>query len=154
MNKTIVVLAIAGAFVIGTLFSEDLATAAKPVTDVFVTNIDPIPVTGIVAVCPLENVQHWDKIIYTPFFVPGDINIINPQGHPDLIEDRQYDIKIIDDPNTTVDLNQAVANKLNQIGYKIQTIANPEDPFEDIRPDNIMIGDVEYAIVCVELPPT
>jgi len=50
MNKLgIWAIAIAFAFVLGTVFSADIATATKPVTEVFLTNTDPIPVTGIVS---------------------------------------------------------------------------------------------------------
>jgi len=50
MNKLgIWAIAIAFAFTLGTVFSADIATAVKPVTEVFVTNTDPIPVTGIVS---------------------------------------------------------------------------------------------------------
>jgi len=47
-------IAIAFAFVLGTIFSTDIATAVKPVTEVFVTNTDPIPVTGIVSSAPTQ----------------------------------------------------------------------------------------------------
>jgi len=49
MNKTIAILGIVGAFALGTMFSADIATAVKPVTEVLVTNTNPIPVTGIVS---------------------------------------------------------------------------------------------------------
>ena len=49
MKKIIVAIAIVFAFTLGTVFSADIATAVKPVTEVLVTNTEPIPVTGIVA---------------------------------------------------------------------------------------------------------
>jgi len=49
MNKIIVVIAIVFAFTLGTIFSADIATAVKPVTEVLVTNTEPISVTGIVS---------------------------------------------------------------------------------------------------------
>jgi len=45
MNKIIAVIAIVIAFTLGTVFSADIATAVKPITEVFVTNTDPIPVS-------------------------------------------------------------------------------------------------------------
>ena len=47
MNKLgIWAIAIAFAFALGTVFSADIATATKPVTEVFLTNTEPIPVTA------------------------------------------------------------------------------------------------------------
>jgi len=102
------------------------------------------------AICPRQNIEHWDKIIYSPLLTIPDINFNTPQGQPDLIEDRDYDVKVIDDPNKNVDLSQVVANKLNQLGYDKLTLNQPA--IEDIHPDNIVIVDVEYTIVCVEPP--
>jgi len=101
--------------------------------------------------CPQQNVQHWDKIIYKPTLLGGDISFVEPQGETELVENKFYDVKVIDDPNKTIDLAQAVADKLNQLGYKKQFI---QPPLRNINPDNILIEDVEYAIVCLKTPPT
>ena len=61
MNKIIPVIAIVFAFTLGTIFSADIATAAKPVTEVLVTNTEPIEVTGSLTsnpACPEGNIQH------------------------------------------------------------------------------------------------
>ena len=72
------------AFTLGTVFSTDIATATKPVTEVFVTNTDPIPVTVELEsnpVCPAENVQHWNKIT----FVLKSVNTLyEAENLPDL----------------------------------------------------------------------
>jgi len=46
MNKGIWAIAIVFAFALGTVFSADIATATKPITEVFLTNTEPIPVTA------------------------------------------------------------------------------------------------------------
>ena len=100
--------------------------------------------------CEPSNVQHWDKIIYEPKLLGGDITFVEPDGQPELLEGRLYDIKVIDDPTKNVDLTQTVADKLNFFGYKKQVVSPP--PLRDINPDNIIIHDVEYGIVCVKIP--
>lgn len=105
------------------------------------------------AICPQQNVEHWDKIIYFPTLLVPDIGFnTTPQGQPDLIEDRWFDIKVTDDPHNNVDLSKTVADRLNQLGYNKLTLNQPA--IEPIHPDNIVIVDVEHSIICAELPPT
>ncbi len=171
MNKGIWAIIVAAAFVGGTVFSADLASAAKPITEVFVTNeatnpvptsvtndvtdpvpttvtneaTNPVPVTGSVnSVCPAGSIQHWDKIIFEVVLGGGELSLISPDGETELEVEKEYDIKVLDDPNEVADLKQKTADKLNDIGYQKFTIQGPKP----IRDFNVEIIDVEYAIAC------
>ena len=106
------------------------------------------------ASCPEENVQHWDKVIFHTiiFIQQGDIDFNTPQGKTELVIDRPLDVKVLDDPNQLANLEDKVIQKLKTLGYSIN---NEEEPFiRDLLPNNIIIEDVEYAIVCVQPGPT
>ena len=147
MNKGIWGIIVAAAFVGGTVFSADLASAAKPITEVFVTNESskPVRVTGSVnSVCPAGSIQHWDKIIFEVVLGDGELSFISPEGATVLDVDKEYDIKVLDNPDEVADLKQKTADKLNELGYEKFTIQFPRP----IRDFNIDIIDVEYAIAC------
>jgi len=105
------------------------------------------------ALCPEGNIQHWDKVIFNATLVAQalDIDFNTPQGKTPLIEGRTFDVKVLDDPNQLADLQEKVAQKLNSLGYSKD---NALEPFvHDIKWFNIIIVDVEYAIVCVQPGP-
>ncbi len=109
------------------------------------------PPTKVNTICPQENVQHWDKIIFEPK-LKGSENEISIPGVPgsELREKKQHDIKILDDPNTVVDLERAVAQKLNSLGYFVEKqLGGDSTTIQEVSPNNIKIKDVEYAIACV-----
>jgi len=139
MNKTIAIIGIVGAFIIGTVFSVDIATAVKPATEVLVTNTDPIPVTGISSspVCPAENVQHWNKIMF---------QLRQPVIHPtlpNLIENNFYELLAQVDVRSVADISELVANKLRSFGYT-QDNGNP------LIEVAMQERDIEYSIICAE----
>ena len=101
------------------------------------------------AICPQENIQHWDKIIFRPILNPGDLEFLSPPGQVELIEDMEFDIKVLDDPNWIADIRAKVLQKLNAIGYEKNLLGEAVD----ISVLNIEIIDVDYAITCVEQPP-
>ena len=81
------------------------------------TGVPPTdPPTKVNTICPQENVQHWDKIIFEPKLKGNENKIFIPDVPlSELREKKPHDIKILDDPNTVVDLERAVAQKLNDL---------------------------------------
>ena len=77
--------------------------------------------------CPANNVQHWDKIIFT--ISPG---LASSLGLP---AESMLDIKVLDDPKTVADIEKKVLGFLNQTD-------NSQNR------DAIFVVDVEYAIIC------
>jgi hypothetical protein len=76
--------------------------------------------------CPVKNIQHWDKIIFS---------IISPDfaKKVNLSANTELDIKVLDNPKQVADLKQKVLNFLG----------NPSE-----NKTSLKIIDVEYAIVC------
>ena len=128
MNKIIPVIAIVFAFTLGTIFSADIATALKPATEVFVTNTEPILVTGISSspVCPTENVQHWANY---HFKASGTIThpTLPPFGGSSVLE-----IQVPTDEKYTD--HGVIVAKLTELGYLDATsqTLEPSDIFETI----------------------
>ncbi len=97
-------------------------------------------------VCAPQDVVHYDKIIFHP-----TLNLANcgvPSGNPtELLTHTavatNYDIKVLDDPTKVADLNQKVADFLNNLNY-----CTPGGIAGDITPINIHVTDVDYRIVC------
>jgi hypothetical protein len=147
MKKIIAVIAIVFAFTLGTVFSADIATAVKPATEVFVTNTEPIEVTGSITsdpVCPAENIQHWMNfkvIINNELIHPSEPNI-----PPTII------FLPLSFSGAEVFLNdfkrEMVTIRLNELGYT-QADGNPVDRVDigtvDINPDS-----VGYSTICAE----
>ena len=133
MTKTIWILAIATAFVVGSLVTGAIAFADDADDD---GGGGPIQ-TG----CALENVEHWDKIIFEVLrdFDTPLLGIGNPQT---LFPGQAYDIKVLDTPGVVADLQQIVAADLEFKGYLFPGDGPPE-------PIDIVIIDVEYAIICI-----
>jgi len=99
-------------------------------------------------VCPAQNVVHYDKVIYHPTLNIADCGV--PSGNPTelLTKDQfgngpDYDIKVLDDPTKVADLNQKVADFLNNLNY-----CSPGGQAGDLTPANIHVTDVDYRIVC------
>ena len=78
--------------------------------------------------CPIKNVQHWDKIVFT---------IKSPQlaAKVKLPLNSELDIKVRDDPTKVADLKQKVLDFLKV----------PTEPKSSID-----ILHVRYAIICAE----
>ena len=97
------------------------------------------------AICPQENIEHWDKIIFAPLVV-----MENFAGNtPNILEASlfEYDIKVLDNPDEVAFLEEKVANKLNGFGYRILGQQSTL-----IIPQNIFVIEVQYAIICAEIP--
>ena len=97
-------------------------------------------------VCAAQNVVHYDKIIFHPTLNLADCGV--PSGNPtELLThagiSTNYDIKVLDDPTKVADLNQKVADFLNNLNY-----CSPGGQAGDITPINIHVTDVDYRIVC------
>ena len=90
-------------------------------------------IASLGAGCDDANIQHWDKIIFTPAAL-----IFHPT-QPNLSPFRVYDLKFMDAPNVLVDADQKVIDKLTSLGYTtpiLDTIIN--------------VIDVDYDIVCIK----
>ena len=147
MNKIIPVIAIVFAFTLGTIFSADIATAAKPVTEVLVTNTEPIEVTGSLTsnpVCPAENVQHWLNVRFAPTIT------LQHDTEPNITS-QASSIPILFEGSEVFDLTnvkQKIADKLNEFGYFIDDGAvRPINP-SDIGDPNL--GAIGYSNICAE----
>jgi len=97
-------------------------------------------------VCAPQDVVHYDKIIFHPTLNLADCGV--PSGNPTelltpSVVDTNYDIKVLDDPTKVADVNQKVADFLNNLNY-----CTPGGTAGDIIPINIHVTDVEYRIVC------
>ena len=137
MTKTIFLAAIIATAAIAPLitfasFSQNEAEAA------------PIPK----AACPAQYVQHWDKIIFTVEPQGLIIGFISPPGETELIEGIEYDVKVRDFPDELANLKEKTADKLNELGYRAEIPLGQTD----IIQGNIVIIDIEYAIVCAVTP--
>jgi len=100
------------------------------------------------AICPAQNVVHYDKLTFHPTLNIADCGV--PPGNPTelLTKDQfgngpDYDIKVLDDPTKVADLNQKVADKLNGLNYCL-----PGGQAGDLTPINIHVTDADYRIVC------
>jgi len=91
------------------------------------------------AVCPSENIEHWDKIAFVPDVV---ITNLDQNVNPLILEiGFAYDIKVLDDPNSVAFLEGKVVDKLNTLGYR--TAGAP------VQKIDLFVFEVEYAIICV-----
>jgi len=151
MKKIIPVIAIVFAFTLGTVFSADIATAAKPVTEVFVTNTEPIEVTGSLSadpVCPAENVQHWLNIQATP------LEQIQHSSEPTIVQEVFYlPVLTMGSELVTLDsANEKVADRLNELGYFVND-PTPR-PVEENDIDTFVgfgfLITVGYSTICAE----
>ncbi len=97
------------------------------------------------AICPQENIEHWDKIVFVPLVVMENF----AQNTPNILEASQfeYDIKVLDNPDEVAFLEEKVANKLNGLGYRILGQSSTL-----IIPQDVLILEVQYAIICAEIP--
>jgi len=115
--------------------------------------IPPEPPAKVNTICPQENVQHWDKIIFkvklkgneNKIFAPFD-----PEVRPaELLVGLTYDVKVLDDPAVVAELEAKVSSKLNEIGYQVEKKSGQNTINQFIARSNIEIIDVEYAIACI-----
>ncbi len=151
MTKTLTITAIitATVLVVGSLYiGSNVLAPVEAVSDVSPPTMDPPEKVN--TICPQENVKHWDKIIFEPKLKGNENKIFIPDVPlSELREKKPHDIKILDDPNTVVDLERAVAQKLNDLGYFVEKQFGDSTTIQMISPTNIKIKDVEYAIACV-----
>ncbi len=119
MKKIIVVIALAFAFTLGTVFSVDIATALKPATEVLVTNTEPIPVIGISSspICPEENVQHWMAVRFKTGGSPST-NVLTHPTLPNIKGDRESEIAMQYSPDVATDIGTELIAHLNSLGYQ------------------------------------
>jgi len=123
MNKSILFASIiTAAIVTGIIASGELAGAEKPVS---------LPA----AVCPAENVQHWETIIWSSSIA---------FEHPTLASVSGGIMKAQVDPNTVYNFNELTASALNNLGY-----LNSGSP---ITASDITFarGAAEPIIICAE----
>ena len=99
-------------------------------------------------VCAPQDVVHYDKIIYHPTLNIADCGV--PSGNPTelLTKDQfgngpDYDIKVLDDPTKVADVNQKVADFINNLNY-----CSPGGQAGDLTAMDIHVTDVDYRIVC------
>ncbi len=106
----------------------------------------PVPTTSVG--CTPENIQHWDKIIYSPkidLYKPGDIQpAIRNQWTYEII--KQYDPSSLD-----TSLNEQVASILASNGYYF---TGAEHSHVLVVAGYIQIVNVDYAITCSTTSPT
>jgi len=112
-----------------------------PTITALTTSISSAPV------CAPQDVVHYDKIIFHPTLNLADCGV--PSGNPtELLTHTQfittnYDIKVLDDPDSVAFLEGKVADFLNNLNY-----CTPGGTAGDIIPINIHVTDVDYRIVC------
>jgi len=157
MNKTIVFTSIISIIAVGAtsayavnldLKTDNTVTGDLAVTDDLTgpTISDSSATITSAGSCPPQNVIHWDKVIFHPTLNLADCGV--PSGNPtELLTHTavatNYDIKILDDPTKVADVNQKVADFLNNLNY-----CTPGGMAGDITPINIHVTDVDYRIVC------
>ncbi len=138
MTKTILLAAIIAVAAIAPLLTytslqNEAEAAPIPTSPAFMS-------PAVKSACPPEFVQHWDKIIFEviEIFFPFD----SPDGKTELRENIQFDVKVRDNPDELADLKQKTADKLTELGYKLEGTEIP------ISFASIQIIDVEYSIIC------
>jgi hypothetical protein len=122
---------------VATVLAASAAQAAVP-------QVDPNGRPAIVVCKILPNGQqvravHMDKII---FHLNAELVAANPNDQPQLSAvplNRKLDIKVLDDPTTVADLKAKVLTFLGA--------ANLAANFA-----NTVIDEVDYAVVCPEVP--
>jgi len=140
MNKTIAILGIISAFVVGSIFTGTIAFADDDDDD------DVVP-AGQVA-CPAENVQHWNKILFQIALGAGDRSVVHPTL-PTLVQTSRVHEIIIQVPTDRAStIQDLVADRLNELGYLRET-STPGQLFP-LGPSNITYIDVEYSTICAE----
>ena len=149
MNKIIAVIAIVFAFTLGTIFSADIATALKPATEVFVTNTEPIAVTGLVSsnpACPDGNVQHWSNI-----FVEARV----PLEH--ISEPTIFGIFVLPVPTMGSELitlestDEKVADRLNELEYFVNDpTPRPVEENDVSTAAGVFVSFEGFSTICAE----
>jgi len=123
MNKSILFAGIiTAAIVTGIIASGELAEAEKPVS---------LPA----AVCPAENVQHWETISWAS---------TTAFEHPTLPSVSGGIMKAQADPNTVYNYNELVALALNNLGY-----LNSGNPIQ-VSDVTFAVNQAEPQIICAE----
>jgi len=147
MNKIIAVIAIVFAFTLGTVFSADIATAVKPVTEVLVTNTEPIPVTGSISsnpACPAENIQHWLNVRFAPRTTLQHATEPNIGEQTSFIQLRYVGSELFNSLNAL----QQIADRLNELGYFVDDGGVRPVNTSDIR--SISANQQSYSNICAE----
>jgi len=108
------------------------------------------PPTKVNTICPQENVQHWDKIIFKVKLKGNENKIFNTMMMPTVLEiGLTYDVKVLDDPETVAELERKVSSKLTDLGYLVEKKLGNNITTQQVARTNIEIIDVEYAIACI-----
>ena len=140
MNK-ITILAISATFAITILAVTAFEVVeAKPLSEVLVVNTEPIEVTGISSspICPAENVQHWNKLVFTV-----NENQMAP-SLPNINNGVVTEIVVQVDPDVPKSIRQLAFEKLDSLGYT-------DSSGNDIEIGNISnLVDFEYSTICAE----
>ena len=135
-NKKTTILVLSGFIAVIAVMGVTSMPLEKVSGQIETPNIDPVKLRPLNVVCPTEdNLQHWDKIIFE-VAIPGS----------DLME-GPFDIKVKQDPNAVTDLQQEVADFLNDPDNKIPDKLKRASEF---KTDDVDIIDVEYSTVCVK----
>ena len=133
MNK-ITILAIGAVFVASILAITAFEAEAKPPAQ---------------AICPAENVQHW----YSLSFIVSSVGFefVHPTL-PTLDKGPNYYIKLSSSSEDAVEIDQEVADQLNEIGYQVRNIGTGElSPVTTsiINSRENFIPDL-YSTICAE----
>lgn len=125
----------------------NLTTKFNSLAHVSPVKLDPIPVMQGVppsTVCPTDKVQHWNKIIF--FLESSNQNVVYAHNTlPDLHvgSGKVYEIIVKGKTDQVNDMQQIVADRLNELGYK----RNAVFPIESV---NINFQEVEHSLICAE----
>ena len=110
-------------------------------TDQKIDNLSTSPV------CPANKVQHWNKIV---FYFGADANLfLEHDTLPSIQGSSSYphEVLVKADPNIAINIRQAVADKLNVMGYYFITNSQIQIP---VDPNMVNVISVTYSTICAE----
>ena len=123
MTKTILVLAIISALIIGSVSTVTIAYAESGVSPIrqmiillenILTAIEEDDAKDSDSSCPAENIQHWTTIQIEPV-------IGTAFQHPEFADFDRGGIKLLNvqiDPNKVNQIEPLIVEKLNELGYR------------------------------------
>ena len=120
MTKTILILAIVSALIVGSVSTASIAYAESSVSPIreMVVLLQKILTAmekedGVDSVCPADKLQHWATIQIEPV-------IGTTFQHPEFASFDRGGIKLLDiqlDPNKANQIEPLIVDKLNELGY-------------------------------------
>lgn len=122
MTKTILVLAIVSALIVGSISTASIAYAESNVSPIrqmvtllekILTAIEEDKADDSDSSCPAENVQHWTTLQIEPV-------IGTTFQHPEFASFDRGGIKLLNvqiDPNKANQIEPLIVDKLNELGY-------------------------------------